>query len=500
MTWQPGPSGPGGWRELLAGPAPERAAAPPQGDPLLTLAHLSDLHLCDAASPARQEYLDHFGDPDSPWAGRLPEIGTYRPQEILTVQVVAAALAAIGRTTHGPVAGAPLDAVLVTGDATDNAQSNELAWYGALMAGGTVTADLSDWVGAHGDSPWFWHPDGLGAEPADRPTARYGYPQVPGLVAAASEPVSSPGVAVPWFGVHGNHDALLQGVVPPDARLDALATGARRVVDLAPSQTPLVTTEAVAAIGPARYTHDDSSPWEPVRPDHDRRLVVPGQFAAAQVTAGAGGTAGPGNSWVADAGAVRLIAVDTVNPHGGWQGSLDEAQLAWLEQRLAEAAGGYVLLTSHHPSWTLTNGYAPAGAGRRVLADELLRLLHRHPAVVAWIAGHVHAHTSLWHPRPAGSGRGGGFWEITTASLIDWPQQGRVLELVREPDGLALASTVLDHLGRPGRLDDPLALAGLSRTLAVNDYRGRDGLLARAAGRPTDRDTVWRMPDPSARR
>lgn len=497
MSWQPGPAGAGGWRDLVETPAGPRTGTPPHGDPLLTLAHLSDVHLCDAASPARQEYLDHFGDPDSPWAGRLPEIGTYRPQEILTLQVAAAALEAVGRTAVGPVAGAPLDVVLVTGDATDNAQSNELGWYTTLMAGGTVRADARDWVGTRGDAPWFWHPEGT--DTPDRPTTAYGYPQVPGLVEAASAPVRSPGVGVPWFGVHGNHDGLLQGVVVPDPALDALATGARRVVDLAPGQTPLVIPEAVAEIGPARYTHRSDSPTEPVRPDSARALVVPGQFAAAQSAAGAGGTPGPGNSWSADIGEVRLVAIDTVNPHGGWQGSIDEAQLDWLDRRLAEAAGGYVVLTSHHPSWTLVNGYAPAGAGRRVLADELLRLLLRHTGVVAWVAGHVHAHTSLWHPRPPALGPTGGFWEITTASLIDWPQQGRVLELVREPGGLALASTVLDHLGAPGSLDDPLALAGLSRTLAVNDYRARGGLLSRAAGRPQDRDAVWRMPDPRAR-
>ncbi|MBU4214342.1 MAG: metallophosphoesterase [Actinobacteria bacterium] len=497
MSWLPGTPGAGGWRELTAGPVPDRTGTSPRGATLLTLAHLSDLHLCDAASPARQEYLDHFGDPDSPWAGRLPEIGTYRPQEILTLQVAAAALAAIGRTARGPVTGAPLDAVLVTGDATDNAQSNELGWYATLMAGGTATADARDWVGSRGSSRWFWHPDG--SDEPDRPTSAYGYPRAPGLVAAASEPVHSPGLPVPWFGVHGNHDALLQGVVAPDAELNALATGARRVVDLAPTQTPLVVTEAVAAIGPARYTHQPDSPTEPIRPDRTRAFVTPGQFAAAQATAGAGGTPGPGNSWSADVGEVRLLAIDTVNPHGGWQGSIDEAQLDWLDRRLAEAAGGYVILTSHHPSWTLVNGYAPAGAGRRVLADELLRLLLRHTGVVAWIAGHVHAHTSLWHPRPAALGPAGGFWEITTSSLIDWPQQGRVLELVREADGLALASTVIDHLGTPGPLDSPLALAGLSRTLAVNDYRARDGLLAAAAGRLQDRDTVWRLPDPGHR-
>jgi 3',5'-cyclic AMP phosphodiesterase CpdA len=58
-----------------------------------------------------------------------------------------------------------------------------------------------------------------------------------------------------------------------------------------------------------------------------------------------------------DHGQVSLLALDTVNENGGWQGSLDLEQLAWLEAELAaaESERRYVVLASHHPLATLTN-------------------------------------------------------------------------------------------------------------------------------------------------
>ena len=114
---RPGPAGGGGWRELEPGPGLEREGALADGaDPLATLWHLSDIHLCDAESPARQEYLDRYGDPDSEWRAELGLIGTYRPQEILTVQVAVSMVETINAITHGPLLGAPVDSDAV-GDA-----------------------------------------------------------------------------------------------------------------------------------------------------------------------------------------------------------------------------------------------------------------------------------------------------------------------------------------------------------------------------------------------
>ena len=220
--------------------------------------------------------------------------------------------------------------------------------------------------------------------------------------------------------MHGNHDGLLQGTVAPDDELRALAVGDARITGLPESADPLVTAEAIGEVGPVRYVHDATSPRVTIAADGGARLP-------ASPTSSPPTTREEGPKYFAsDVGRVRLIALDTVNPHGGWQGSLDETQFAWLCDELDAAADRHVVIASHHPSFSLTNDYAPEGAERRVLGSDVVVTLLEHPNVVAWIAGHVHFHFAMRHGDEAS-----GFWEITTSSLIDWPQQARILELVQ---------------------------------------------------------------------
>lgn len=501
-----GQPGPGGWRPLtVATGEPRLGDSDGAIDALACIWHLSDLHLCDAESPARLEYLDRYSDPDSPYRETLGDIGTYRPQEAFTAQVAVTMLETIGRWERGPVSGAPIEVALLTGDLTDNAQRNELSWYQTLVEGGTISPRSGDehrssWVGATDARGWderYWHPDGPppGFEP-DLPTREFGYPTIPGLVDAARRDLVSPGLAVPWISVYGNHDGLLQGTVAPDAALTALALGEERVIGLPVGASPLLTQQAIEQVGPARYVHDATSPRVLVPSDRRRAFFSPDRFADV--------TRGPGSEttyFVRDLDRIRIVCLDTVNPHGGWQGSLGRSQLDWLARVLAESDDRYVVVASHHPSPTMFNDYTPVGAEPRVLGDEVVALLLSAPTVVAWIAGHIHAHAAEYR-----GDKRRGFWEITTSSLIDWPQQVRLLELLRVDVGagpqIALVSTVVDHASPVATLDgdlaDPATLAGISRELAANDYRLRKRTLRglRLDSSPTVRNTVWRSPDP----
>jgi predicted HD phosphohydrolase len=193
---------------------------------------------------------------------------------------------------------------------------------------------------------------------------------------------------------------------------------------------------------------------------------------------------------------IRVIVLDTVNPHGGWQGSLDPAQLSWLQFQLAAAADRLVVLFSHHPLETMVNDRAPVGH-RRVLADELREILLAHPCVVLWVNGHTHRHRVTSICRPDGRI---GFWQVTTASHIDWPQQSRVVELMQAPDGtVTIACTVFDSAApvqAADRPEDALALASLARELAANDWQTRDEIDggAAGAGSPQDRNVVLTIP------
>jgi metallophosphoesterase (TIGR03767 family) len=485
-----------GWRGLTRAPGEPHGADLPEGEVLACLWHLSDLHLCDAESPARLEHLDRLADPDSPLAEEIGEVGTYRPQEILTVQVAVQMVHTVNRIARGPVTGSHVDAVLITGDVTDNCQQNELAWYRTVIDGGAVTpasgGAASSWCGVSDPATWdehYWHPDGppAGYEP-DRPTRLFGYPRVPGLIEAARQPVHSPGLEYEVLSVHGNHDALLQGTVAADPSLRARAVGSRLVTGLPDGFDPRGIAAAVAPIGPAHYPPDAGAPARVIAADARRELVESGDFARSARR--------QRNYWMQQVGGLRVISLDTVNPHGGWQGSLDEEQFAWLRDELAEPSGLPVVIASHHPSPTMTNDYAPDGH-RRVLGPEVVALLLEHPEVILWVAGHVHFNAAIQH------GGDAGFWEITTSSLIDWPQQGRILEFLRVGHDYAIVSTVVDHdspIAWDGTVLDVRAMASVSRLLAANDYQRRDPtpLNELRAGSPEVRNTVWwaRRSDP----
>jgi hypothetical protein len=193
-----------------------------------------------------------------------------------------------------------------------------------------------------------------------------------------------------------------------------------------------------------------------------------------------------------DAGLVRCVVIDTVNPHGGWQGSLDETQFGWLASELAACAGRPAVLFSHHPLETLVNDNRPPGADRRILADELADLLLSHSCVIAWVNGHTHVH-SITAVRAQDSP--GGFWQVTTASHIDWPQQARIIELLDTGTGLALCCTVLDSAAPAGFTGSasPDDLAALGRELAANDWQVRELITpdgGAGAGSPADRNVI----------
>ena len=410
--------------------------------------------MTDAQSPARFEFLNRkWDDP------RYRELLTMqRPQEMLNTHAIAAMVGAINRVDGGPVTRAPLQLVAVTGDAVDNAQHNELANALALLNGGVVRPD-SGAPGYDGvqDVDWhdeiFWKPDG--PPDGDLFQSAFGFPRHPGLLEQAVQPFRSEGVRVPWLASHGNHEYVCQGVGLVNPVLARVMTGSRKSVE-APVGIDADNAVETFVQHPELF---GLGAYVEVAADADRRPMARDELV-------------PKPYYVHDADRVRFVTLDTVCYRGGAEGTIDQTQLQWLERQLAEAGDRYVVVLSHHGSDRLAN---PRGEQNSV---ALVELMSRFPRVVLWLNGHIHTNRVRAHD---------GFVEVTTASIVDWPCQARVVEMFETGDGrLAIACTMLDHDGE--------GLAGMHRELAGN---GRTyGFDSGSAGTPADRNAILLLPDP----
>jgi hypothetical protein len=146
---------------------------------------------------------------------------------------------------------------------------------------------------------------------------------------------------------------------------------------------------------------------------------------------------------------LRLIVLDLARRDGGSGGLVHPGQPAWLAGVLGASRRRWVIVASHQPLTSSEGG------------EQLLPLLDRHPRVIAAVCGHIHRNRI--EPRPTAAG---GYWLISTSSLVDYPQQARALRVLSTASGgVALQAWMLDH-AFPGDL------GWISRELAYLDAQG----------------------------
>lgn len=461
---------------------------------LAAFVQLTDLHIIDVQHPLRLEYL------------RSADVHAWRPQEALTVQGAVALVERINALRGAPVTGSPLHFAMTTGDNTDNNARSELEWFLTALSGGRITPDTGDprhYEGVQNSGlKHYWHPQ----TPLRDTDKQLGFPRLDGFLAAAVREVNSPGLNLPWYSTVGNHDTMPLGCYAShaDPRLTELAVGGRKLMDLPAADALRLQRAVKKATDPRGVRYGDflaahTRAMRSVTPDERRAPFTPAEYLAAHLDPAHTGPGPVGHGYTAenaDAGtqyyAFRIadgvlgVSLDTTDPGGHFNGSLGTAQLRWLERTLTGNRDSHVIVFSHHTSTSMDNTHRdPARPGeRRHTGEEVVGLLGAHPQVVAWVNGHVHLNAITPHTGSAGT-----FWEISTASHVDFPQLARIIELVDNKDGTLSLFTTLVESAAPHRTDftdlSQTGLAALYRELSFNAPGFRRDL----AGTPGDRNT-----------
>ena len=265
-----------------------------------------------------------------------------------------------------------------------------------------------------------------------------------------NDPFSSIGLDTPWYAALGNHDVLhVGGFGLID---DALREAAQGDHLFTASTLSSIWGGYVAGDTPDHKVILDASVITPADPD---RLPL-NETELLQTLHDAGGApAGHGISQSDVAASkgyysvypiagkpIKMIVLDSTDATEqslgiAQSGSMDNLQFTWLHEELVSAAGNQelVIVVSHH---RLADFHEQSEVPAQMIKDLLLSSKN----VILHLTGHGHTDSKTLQTV---SGQDG-YWELMTASTIDFPLQSRVLELVDENNGyLSIYVTNFDH-------------------------------------------------------
>jgi 3',5'-cyclic AMP phosphodiesterase CpdA len=386
---------------------------------------LSDVHITDEESPSRLIFFDFLFDT------------AWRPHEDLAQHVLDAAIRTgnVVMTTYDR----DFDFVIMLGDNIDNAEFIEHSILFQTLRGGLVTPDTGQLGRVYGAQTPFVHLDSESNNPFEAAGVKEG---------------------VPCYLVIGNHDVLWVGVFIGD---DRLFTGDTSPFGFLPGDNP------------------DFRFWQlpvPADPDDNRYFtghdeVVEIMKAEERILENNLPEAIGCYAFVNENGMpIRHIVLDTEGggPHLA-EGSIRQLQFDWLRDQLETASeeNQLVIVFSHHPEDAIVSNnihFPPTRDVERFPnlrplwkrdrdGKDLSRLLSLYPNVIMHMAGHWHINRVKAYPSPVPEKPERGFWQVLTGSMIDFPQQARIVEVVlnhnsdRDFESGAIYLTIVNHQSAP---------------------------------------------------
>ena len=266
---------------------------------------------------------------------------------------------------------------------------------------------------------------------------------------------------VPWFQTIGNHDRLALGNIPPklvenSSSLDFIDTKEFIRKHFDRLHGPTLNTFGSKAMG---FDFGPGFNWSPgsVRGFYSFSAFLP-------IRSSSGELLRPG---------IRFYVLESTMVEGSALGQIDSEQISWLSAELDQHRDSLGIVISHHPIKELAVG-----------KDQLKSVLFGHPQVIAILSGHEHRHRIRGYAHRANPERG--FWQIQTSSLIDSPQQARILEVINSGDGTGLIRTFVFNHQAGGRLGENARAS--YRSAAKQEFNG--------SGSKEDRDVelVFQFP------
>ena len=424
----------------------------------------------------------------------------------------------------------------------DQASTAEKAQLNAAVAARRYTGvqDYSDWPGEPTDRyDAFWDPD---QAPPDASSPFASWPRYPGLMNRAQQVFTAEGLNVPWYTTRGNHDTIWQGTFLPPGAIKLLITSCFKIFPndkFDPTRYQGHPELLVQDLGDPAFQQAQLGEARLVPPDPDRRFLFGHEFKTLHEGADHDhgfGFVDPKQNKKSDGGAeyyaftkngIRFIAIDTNAEGGDASGNVDDPQYNWVKKQLKKAKkkGMLAIGFSHHPlrsqTATVADENAPACESpedsqcdddprnstpihRGLKGDQSMKKLFlKFPNFIAYVVGHIHENEITPYEKSNGKS---GFWQIATAAEIDWPQQGRLIEVMDNLDGtLSIFGTVVDTAAPigapapgPANVFTDTQLGSLSRQIAANDPQVgvTGGVSQHAEGKRKDRNVELLLKNP----